>query len=128
MKTPLQKNHPMVITVVYQSHSFTSAPTVFEFPIEDRLENLRGAKPLLNMGDLMEMADENLLEIIFRECNHVDGTEWIANKKLRSMSVGDMVIVDKWTDDYEPDDPVHWVCMMSGWKRLEDLEITPIIS
>lgn len=38
-----------------------------------------------------EFDDADILERVFRQCNHVDGTEWIAGKPLRSMSVGDLV-------------------------------------
>lgn len=65
---------------------------------------------------------ESVLEIIFRACNVVDGTEWIVQeskkriqsggKGLRSMSVGDMItFVDegKW---------VSYMCEGIGWKKL----------
>lgn len=42
---------------------------------------------------------EDLLEFVYRECNVVDGNEWISDSnknkgtKYRSMSVGDIVII-----------------------------------
>jgi hypothetical protein len=50
-----------------------------------------------------------LLDTIFRECNHVNGTEWIANKPLRSLSVGDEVII------IEGEQISRYRCATVGW-------------
>ena len=47
------------------------------------------------------------LEVVFRECNHVDGSEWIAGKRLRSMSVEDEVTIDGNT----------FICANMGWVK-----------
>lgn len=43
------------------------------------------------LSKMAELEDAQFLEVLFRELNHVDGTEWIADKPLRSLSVGDVV-------------------------------------
>ena len=51
--------------------------------------------PLSRLGIINEVKDVwELLEGIWRDFNVVDGSEWIAGKKCRSMCVGDMVIID----------------------------------
>jgi len=62
--------------------------------------------------------DEVLLESIFRDTNHVDGTEWIAGKPLRSLSVGDVVTI------IDSELPVQkqvraYRVEGIGWKKLE---------
>ena len=47
------------------------------------------------------------LEVVFRQCNHVDGTEWISGKRLRSMSVDDEVTIDGDT----------YICAGMGWQK-----------
>jgi hypothetical protein len=54
-------------------------------------------------------SDGSILDIIYRECNHVDGTEWIARKPLRSLSVGDEVII------IDRDLITRYRCAMVGW-------------
>ena len=45
-------------------------------------------------GESMLLATTNdILDTVFRQCNHVDGMEWIADKELRSMSVGDEILL-----------------------------------
>jgi hypothetical protein len=61
-----------------------------------------------------------VLETIFRECNHVDGTEWIEGRGLRSMSAelsgkGDQVIF-LFTDGTIE----RWECKPLGWVQIED--------
>lgn len=80
----------MNITVAYKAFRSTD---VFNFPSE-----------LIPAG--LEVKDA--LEVVYRECNHVDGTEWIEGKKLRSMSVGDEVTVDG----------VKYVCAGCGWEKI----------
>lgn len=52
-----------------------------------------------NPNALLGVPVERVLEWIFRECNHVDDSEWISQDPvarklgLRSMSVGDEVIL-----------------------------------
>ena len=49
------------------------------------------------------------LVMAFRQMNHVDGNEWIAGKSLRSMMVGDVVVVGEQAYSCEPTSwiPVH---------------------
>jgi hypothetical protein len=60
------------------------------------------------------METEALLEEVFRQANHVDNTEWIANKKLRSLSVGDVVIlvIDNKVE--------RWLVVGVGFEKIED--------
>jgi hypothetical protein len=79
----------MKINVAYKAFRSND---VFEFPSD-----------LIPSGmDVM-----NALEVVFRQCNHVDGTEWISGKRLRSMSVDDEVTVDGTT----------YVCAGFGWEK-----------
>ena len=55
-----------------------------------------------------------LLDSVFRECNHVDGTEWIAGKHLRSLSVDDEVII---INDGEIS---RYRCARIGWEKLSN--------
>ena len=43
--------------------------------------------------DTTILTTNDILDTVFRQCNHVDNTEWIASKKLRSMSVGDEILL-----------------------------------
>ncbi len=81
-----------MVPVIYIEGLFQE-PTVFEFPLP-------------YVQQLKE--DEKALDYIFRQCNAVDGTEWICNQKLRSMCVGDMIKID---GDL-------WIVMGSGWKKV----------
>jgi hypothetical protein len=79
----------MKINVAYKA--FRSTDT-FEFPSE-----------LIPSGtDVLDA-----LEVVFRQCNHVDGSEWISGKRLRSMSVDDEVTIDSET----------YVCAGFGWEK-----------
>lgn len=53
---------------------------------------------------------EDALEVIFRQCNHVDGNEWIskAGFKARSLSCGDLVTIDG----------RHFICEGIGWLEV----------
>lgn len=73
-------------------------PIVFEFPLG-------------KFGWDEYKTPTEILEYIFRQCNHVDGSEWIQNKGLRSFSVGDMVVLNGQI----------WVCCGAGWKEIEKL-------
>jgi hypothetical protein len=79
----------MKINVAYKAFRSTD---VFEFPSD-----------LIPNG--MDVMDA--LEVVFRQCNHVDGSEWISGKRLRSMSVDDEVTVDGNT----------YVCAGFGWEK-----------
>jgi len=51
--------------------------------------------PLSRLGVLNEIKDVwEVLEGIWRDCNVVDGSEWIIGQNCRSMCVGDMVIIE----------------------------------
>jgi hypothetical protein len=85
----------MKATLIYNEGRFEE-PKTYDFPIND----FGGLDPNIDQTDL--------LETIFRQANHVDGYEWIAGKKMRSLSVGDMVKLDN--DLY--------VCARVGWKKV----------
>jgi predicted Fe-S protein YdhL (DUF1289 family) len=55
--------------------------------------------------------DEEALEIIFRQCNRVDGNEWISKCgfRARSLSCGDVVSIDD----------RHYICQGCGWQQLD---------
>lgn len=76
-----------------------SKPTMFRFPLEERLDL---ANPLNDT--------DYILDYIFRQCNRVNGKEWISTSKLkvRSLSVGDFVILDN--DMY--------ICASTGWEKF----------
>lgn len=63
---------------------------------------------------------ESVLELIFRECNHVDRTEWVTNKSLRSMSVGDEVII------FNGEQMRRFSCEVIGWKEILSTEETSV--
>lgn len=69
--------------VIIYNESFHE-PTIFKYPLA-RLGFDEGRGVIKNVWEL--------LDNIYRDCNVVDGSEWIASQKLRSMSVGDMVIL-----------------------------------
>lgn len=71
-------------------------PVVYEFP-SDNID--------------ITKSDDDVLDHVFRECNHVNGNEWIDGKELRSLSVGDMVEING----------TLYVCCNVGWKRLREL-------
>jgi hypothetical protein len=81
-------------------------PEVFEFPIED-------------FGGVDSFGYRDL-DLIFMQCNHVDGNEWIAGKKLRSMSVCDMILVE-----IDVESKILYVCCGCGWKEINQLVKTP---
>lgn len=82
---------------------------VFEFPVELGCDTMR--------------AREEDLEVIFRQCNVVDGTEWIVaesrrriarkEKGLRSMSVGDVVTFVLNDGSWE-----SYMCAGCGWEKI----------
>jgi hypothetical protein len=79
----------MKINVTYKAFRCNDA---FEFP-----------------GDLIPdgMDVMDALEVVFRQCNHVDGTEWISGSGRRSMCVDDEVTIDGTT----------YVCAGFGWEK-----------
>ena len=84
------------VLVVYNDGQFTE-PITFRFPVP------YGVQLFEPVG---------ILEYIYRECNHVNGNEWISKPEqqkmfLRSMSVGDMVMMD---GDL-------WICATCGWQK-----------
>jgi hypothetical protein len=54
----------------------------------------------------MDEAIGRRLVLAFRQMNHVDGNEWIADKSLRSMMVGDVAVVGEQAYSCEP---ASWV-------------------
>jgi len=95
----------MNIKCIYNNTTFQE-PIVFEFPYEELVTN-----KLFTL--LAQLEDpKRILKFVYRECNRVDGSEWISGKKLRSMSVGDMIMMDN----------VVYVCCMAGWKTIAELE------
>jgi len=63
------------------------------------------------------LTDEEVLEFVFRQCNHVDGDEWISQNeqarsmRLRSMSVGDIVSIAR------DRSLTRYTCEPIGWKK-----------
>ena len=80
----------MNATVTYQTETLAQ---VFNVPLPD------GATSYDN---------EQVLNYVYRQCNHVEGNEWIADKKLRSMMIGDMVEVRG----------TKYICEPVGWKKV----------
>jgi hypothetical protein len=82
----------LVITTVEYLHT----PEFEEKPVRYLLPNA-----LYGHGEDRVKTCEDALEVIFRQCNHVDGTEWISQPEfrkdysefpnIRSFSVGDCV-------------------------------------
>lgn len=70
-----------------------------------------------NSVSLSDFCESDLLEFIFRQCNHVDGTEWIANKNLRSMSVGDEVVLIR--SDKQPVERRRVAAI--GWEHVSNI-------
>ena len=50
------------------------------------------------------------LDEVFRQFNHVDGTEFVAKLPIRSFSVGDSV--------FFPDSGNRFLCEPIGWKKI----------
>ncbi len=92
------------ITVLVHYLAFGS-DTLFQFTGEPK-----------NSVGLEDFAEVDLLEFIFRECNHVDGSEWIDARPLRSMSVGDVVIVAR------AGNVQRYRCEGCGWSRYSEGE------
>lgn len=84
----------MKITVTYKAFAPHEAIQSFEFP----------------SWGLEKASHDKILAHVYRECNHVDDSEWIAGKTLRSMSVGDEVAIDGSV----------YLCEVVGWKKLEN--------
>lgn len=88
----------------------------FEFPTDLLNEPPTPLPPARNTMDI--------LEAVFRQCNVVDGTEWIVeesrrrisrgDKGLRSMSVGDIV-----TFFYDGGKWESYLCEGCGWKVID---------
>ena len=88
----------MLTTVIYPNQF--APPTIFEFPLNKYWQN--------------KGANDNFLEVIYRQCNHVDGSEWIGGQKLRSMSVGDMVLAT----NQATDERKLYFCDTWGWREI----------
>jgi hypothetical protein len=58
--------------------------------------------------------EQDKLEVIFRECNHVDGNEWIAGKPYRSLSCGDDIIF------LDGNTVERFHCAPIGWNKIEE--------
>jgi hypothetical protein len=58
------------------------------------------------------------LEDVFRQMNNVDGTELPAKLKIRSLSVGDVAVVNGAAS----------LCMPTGWQRIDDPFLVPGLS
>jgi len=71
--------------------------------------------------DVREMEIGELLEYVFRQCNHVDETEWISRDpyastlRLRSMSAGDVVVI------IDGGKVSRFLCAPSGWEPVQDV-------
>ena len=62
----------------------------------------------------------NCLAYAWRQMNHVDGSEWIADHKIRSLSVGDVVVLG---EQAYACDPVGWSPTRMG--RVQQQPTTP---
>ena len=88
------------VKVIYQT-SACENPLVVEFPIHDFISIHENASV------------RRILETIYRQMNHVDGSEWVAQKQMRSMSVGDMVVIA-----WNPYMVGVWLCKWMGWEKI----------
>jgi len=93
--------------VIIQYLAFGS-DNLFVFPLTEEMQN---------------KSDKDILEFVFRQCNHVDRTEFIREENLRSMSVGDIVIILEMGDvDMVWGAPevkaAAYQCAMMGWKKI----------
>lgn len=107
---------------MYPINFSTMTPVVFEVPWGHIMRGTDARRVARSVDDKDQL---EVLELVFRNCNHVDDNEWIAGKKLRSMSVGDIVFIDTLSDEHEPENREVWVCCGVGWKKVEELEIVP---
>lgn len=53
---------------------------------------------------------QEILEVVFRQFNHVDGSEHIAKLSIRSMCIGDIVSFVEG----------HFICEPMGWTQVSD--------
>jgi hypothetical protein len=101
----------MKVTIIYPGRF--EEPEVFDFPINSYSD----------MNNLAEVIDK--LNYIYRQTNHVDGTEWIHGKKLRSMLVGDMVLIESYQNETVGFTKHLYVCTAVGWQEISNLVKTP---
>lgn len=83
----------MQAKIHYSNETFGGTSKDFLFPLPE---------------SVTQLGEHATLEYIFRECNHVDGKEWIANQNLRSMCVGDTVELEG----------KIWKCDPVGWTQI----------
>lgn len=62
----------------------------------------------------------NCLAYAWRQLNHVDGSEWIAGRRIRSLSVGDVVVLG---EQAYACDPIGWSPTQIG--RVQQQPTTP---
>jgi hypothetical protein len=111
----------MKATIIYPPddplHSLYNKTRQYEYDIPPEVvhEAITGSE---NGG----LPAERLLSHIWRQFNHVDGTEHIttANIQDRSMSVGDLVRFGAFQDTV-------FICLPVGWKRLEPSEVERVL-
>jgi hypothetical protein len=81
---------------------------------ENQIFELHANKLVDQIGN---QPDEQVLDQVFRQCNHVDGTEWISNSGYRSMMVGDLITI------VDPDTGIRIFQVEAiGWKKLTEIK------
>jgi|APSaa5957512535_1039671.scaffolds.fasta_scaffold61759_3 hypothetical protein len=105
---------PETIAIYYRLHSPFCREGYYDIlsrgydPAKDELAKVADL-PVGDLPDLTKGLEEldqvygKRLNFAWRQMNHVDGTEWIHNKKHRSMSVGDVVVIGKQAFSCDPD-------------------------
>ncbi len=97
--------------ILYPGVMFTSFTPICELPTDD-------------------------LEVIFREMNVVDGFEIPIDLRVRSMSVGDMVVVGRitWSKSrggrISPASPANrgYICAPAGWEDAEETLVNGVLT
>lgn len=104
----VMKNNSVTVLVHYLAFR---SNVVFQFTGEGFLREGVG---------FSDLATSDLLEFVFRQCNHVDDTEWISKDpvaqamRLRSLSVGDVVMIVKGGT------VTRYLCEGCGWTTIQD--------
>ena len=78
-QTPTKETKPSYTVEVIYPAAFSEPTKRFEVPI-----------PL----EIASQPTKEILNYVWRQTNHVDNTEWIANKPYRSSMVGDLFVLN----------------------------------
>lgn len=95
----------MKATIIYPGRF--EEPQVFDFPISEYPTE--------------DLDVYGVLDLIYRQCNHVNGEEWIKGKKLHSMSVGDMVLLACPFNRGNDTVTQLFICCGVGWKEAREM-------